>query len=143
MGARQDSPRYSTARSGSSSDGICLSRESCQDGRHDGRARPRQPPGERVLAYSRSRAIRQKQWDVRLFDVETKTHLAVPEGINTTSKREGRPSISGDYLLFERGPQRWGAGTKIVLYRFSTSSSTIIGTAPDVGWLSVGQVSGG
>jgi hypothetical protein len=30
-----------------------------------------------------------------------------------------------------------------VLYRFSTSSSTIIGTASDVGWVSAGQVSGG
>lgn len=59
------------------------------------------PLADVLLTYARSRAIRDKQWDIRLYDVEARAELAVPAGINTRSKREAGPTISGDLLLFE------------------------------------------
>lgn len=95
-----------------------------------------------LLAYSRARAIRQKQWDIHLYDVETQMEIPVPAGLNTDSKREASPTVSGDYLLFERGPQRSPVGTKIVLYQISTTDSTLLANAPSGGIVQAGQVSG-
>src|SRR5687767_12424914 len=118
MGARQDSPRIRLRGRGQVRTASAFRVNPARTIATMGGLDLGDPLANVCSLYDRSRAIHQKQWDVRLFDVETRTHLAVPGGINTTSKREGRPSVSGDYLLFERGPQRWGAGTKIVLYRF-------------------------
>lgn len=62
-----------------------------------------------LLAYSRSRPIHERQWDIHLYDVEARSELPVPAGVNTDTKREGSPSVSGDYLLFERGSERCSA----------------------------------
>lgn len=95
-----------------------------------------------LLAYSRSRPIHERQWDIHLYDVEARSQLAVPAGVNTDTKREGSPSVSGDYLLFERGKQRTLFGAKIVLYQISTTDSNTLATAPSGGWVSAGQVNG-
>ena len=100
------------------------------------------PLADVLLTYARSRAIRDKQWDIRLYDVEAQAELPVPAGINTNAQREARPTVSGDHLLFERGPQRRFFGTKVILYRFSTSSAITLATAPSGGIVQAGQVQG-
>jgi len=95
-----------------------------------------------LLAYSRARAIRQQQWDIHLYDVEAQSEIPVPASVNTQRKREGSPSVSGDYLLFERGPQRAAFGSKVMLYQISTTDSITLANAPSGGFVQAGQVSG-
>lgn len=41
-------------------------------------------------------------WDVRLYDIGMSRAVPVPAGVNTRSD-ETHPTVSGDYLLFQRG----------------------------------------
>jgi The Golgi pH Regulator (GPHR) Family N-terminal len=75
---------------------------------------------------------------IRFYDLVTRDVHAAPKGVNTT-KSEELASVSGDYLLFARGPAGAGNDTRVILYRFSTrrfrtiaSSTEPVFTADDV-----------
>jgi hypothetical protein len=75
---------------------------------------------------------------IRFYDIATGEVRAAPKGVNTT-KSEELASVSGDYLLFARGPVGAGNDTRVILYRFSTqrfrtiaSSTEPVLTADDV-----------
>ena len=95
-----------------------------------------------LLAYSSTRAVRMEQWDIKLYDVEARAGIAVPPDVNTDSKREASPTVSGDYLMFERGRQRATFGSKVVLYQISTTDSITLAIAPSGGFVQAGQVQG-
>jgi hypothetical protein len=75
---------------------------------------------------------------IRFYDIATGDVSAAPKGVNTT-KSEELASVSGDYLLFARGPVGATNDTRVILYRFSThrfrtiaSSTEPVLTADDV-----------
>lgn len=65
-------------------------------------------------------------WDIAFTDLDTKDPIPVPDAINT-NRAEREPSVSGDYLLFARGPR---SGTPyadtVVLYDLATDTSTVL-----------------
>ncbi len=75
---------------------------------------------------------------IRFYDIDTHRVLRAPKGVNTT-KSEELASVSGDYMLFARGPVGAANDTRVILYRFSThrfrtiaSSRKPVFTADDV-----------
>jgi hypothetical protein len=75
---------------------------------------------------------------IRFYDVATGDVHAAPNGVNT-AKSEELASVSGDYLLFARGPVGAANDTRVILYRFGTnrfrtiaSSTEPVFTADDV-----------
>jgi hypothetical protein len=77
-----------------------------------------------VLVFSSSRSRGGLAFNLRLWDLANREALSVPDGINTPTADERSPSISGDYLLFER--QRSSGSDRLILYRFSTQTFTSI-----------------
>jgi hypothetical protein len=80
------------------------------------------------------------QWDVKLWDLTGDALASLPSKVNT-SKNEIYGGISGDYLLFTRGPARGGL-TAVFLYRFSTDSLTKIAEAPSGGYVTADSIAG-
>lgn len=81
-----------------------------------------------VLVFYSGRSLGRRQFDIRLWDLANHAALALPDGINTPTADERQPSISGDYLLFQR--VRPSGATRLLLYRFSTQAfTTIIATS--------------
>jgi hypothetical protein len=75
---------------------------------------------------------------IRFYDIATRQVHAPPKGVNT-AKSEELASVSGDYMLFARGPVGAGNDTQVILYRFSThrfrtiaSSTEPVFTADDL-----------
>jgi hypothetical protein len=75
---------------------------------------------------------------IRFYDIATHQVRRPPPGVNTT-KSEELASVSGDYMLFARGPVGAANDTQVILYRFSThrfrtlaSSRKPVFTADDV-----------
>lgn len=75
---------------------------------------------------------------IRFYDIATGTVHSAPKGVNT-AKSEELASVSGDYMLFARGPVGTGNDTQVILYRFSThrfrtlaSSTEPVFTADDL-----------
>lgn len=81
--------------------------------------------------------------DLVLYDMATETELALPAGVNTAA-REYAPTISGNYLLFDRDDSSGGTRSQdIVLYNTSTDVETIVAhTESDNRFLQSGQVNG-
>lgn len=77
-----------------------------------------------VLSFSSGVNLGRRQQDIKLWDLADREPLAVPAGINTPDADEARPSISGDYLLFER--IRPSGADRLLLYRLSTQTLTSI-----------------
>jgi hypothetical protein len=77
------------------------------------------------------------QRDVRIYDLASQTFMDPPPGVNTSAS-ENRPSVSGDHLLFARGPVD-KPSTRAILFDLSTGMSTVIARA-DYIW--VGPVNG-
>jgi hypothetical protein len=62
--------------------------------------------------------------DIAMMDLDTRTPLEVPEGINTR-RVEYAASISGDHILFARGIRN---GATVVLFDTSTGESEVLYT---------------
>jgi hypothetical protein len=91
-----------------------------------------------VLAWSKGT---RDGWDLEFTDLGTKAPITVPDGINT-NREEREPSVSGDHLLFARGP-RSGApyADTVILYDLATDTSTILDHT-DRGLVNAGWVAG-
>jgi hypothetical protein len=77
-----------------------------------------------VLVYSAAPDLGRGQRDIRLWDLANHEFLSVPAGINTPNADETRPTIGGDYLVFER-IKRTGSDS-LFLYRFSTHTFRLL-----------------
>jgi hypothetical protein len=94
--------------------------------------------GDRLVFAQRS----SRNTNIKIWDVDEGVRGNPPAGINTT-KVESKPSLSGQHLLFGRGPADGGGYmTRIVLYDFSTGLSDVIDTAPTNGIVYPGTVNG-
>ena len=69
-----------------------------------------------TLAYDRD-------GDIALFDLSTRTELDVPNGVNTERGAEFSPSISGSHLLFVRFR---GNRSSVVLFDMPAGTSTVL-----------------
>jgi hypothetical protein len=91
-----------------------------------------------VLVWSKGR---HGAWDLAFTDLATHAPRAVPDGINT-SRAEREPSISGDHLLFARGPQSGAPyADTVVLYDLATDTPQVLDST-DRGLVNAGWVSG-
>ncbi len=91
-----------------------------------------------VLVWSKGRA---DSWNLAFTDLVTHDPIAVPAGINT-NRAEREPSVSGDHLLFARGPRSGSPyADTVVLYDLSTDTSQILDHT-DRGLMNAGWVSG-
>jgi hypothetical protein len=80
--------------------------------------------------------------ELKIWDVGAGVRRNPPAGVNT-SKVESKPSLSGQHLLFGRGPATGGGFmTRIVLYDFVTDQSSVLDTAPTNGIVFPGTVNG-
>ena len=91
-----------------------------------------------VLVWSKGR---HDAWDLAFTDLATGDRLAVPAGINTR-KAEREPSLSGDHLLFARGPRSGSPyANRVVLYDLATDTSQVLDHSVH-GIMNAGWVSG-
>jgi hypothetical protein len=91
-----------------------------------------------AVVWSRGR---RDAWDLAFTDLTTRDPIPVPSGINT-NRAEREPSISGDHLLFARGP-RSGApyADTVILYDLATDTKRVLDST-DRGLVNAGWVSG-
>jgi hypothetical protein len=91
-----------------------------------------------VLAWSKGRA---DIWNLAFTDVTTHDPIPVPDGINT-NRAEREPSVSGDHLLFARGPRSGSPyADTVVLYDLASDTSKILDHT-DRGLVNAGWVAG-
>jgi hypothetical protein len=91
-----------------------------------------------ALVWSKGR---RGAWDLAFTDLATGDRLAVPAGINTR-RAEREPSVSGDHLLFTRGPRSGSPyADTVVLYNLATDTSQVLDHT-DRGLVNAGWVSG-
>ena len=76
-----------------------------------------------TLAYYRRR-LSDTTYDIKLFDVVSKTHSGLPAGVNT-SRNERTPAVSIDWLLFERSRTRFSPGQILLASRTSSEVRTL------------------
>ena len=80
--------------------------------------------------------------NIKFWDVAAGGRSNPPDGVNT-DKVESKPSISGRYLLFGRGPASGGGYmTKVILFDLETGTGTVIDKAPANGIVFPGTVNG-
>jgi hypothetical protein len=79
-----------------------------------------------VLVFSQSNTAR-GQDDIKLFDLDARTVSSPPTEINTT-KSERAPFISGDFLMFGRGPVD-AFLKKLILFDLTDGTSTVLDEA--------------
>lgn len=70
--------------------------------------------------------------DIRFYDLGSGNVTGPPAGINSDRDDE-LPSISGNYLLFSRGPAQAFFAKQVYLYDFTTTDLTLIASAPTGG----------
>ena len=91
-----------------------------------------------VLAWSKGR---RDAWDLAFTDLGTQEDVAVPAGINT-NRAEREPSVSGDHLLFARGPRSGQPyADTVILYDLATDTSQVLDRT-ERGLVNAGWVSG-
>jgi hypothetical protein len=91
-----------------------------------------------VLVWSKER---RDGWDLAFTDLATGDPLPVPAGINTR-RAEREPSVSGDHLLFARGPRSGSPyADTVVLYDLATDTPQVLDHT-DRGLVNAGWVSG-
>jgi hypothetical protein len=95
-----------------------------------------------LLVYNVERSSSGGDRNVAFWDLGARSNLFVPKGINTSTKSERWASVSGDHLVFTRGPKGSTFGSLIILYTFSTKKFTTIANAPDNGVVQSGRVNG-
>jgi hypothetical protein len=78
-------------------------------------------------------------WDVRLYDIAAGRSEAIPAGVNTT-KQETHPTVSGDYVLFERGTMQ--GPKQVILVNLTTGVRTQLAVAPANGLVLGDEVNG-
>jgi hypothetical protein len=79
-------------------------------------------------------------YDVRLYDVVAGQPVALPNGVNTGAQ-ETHPTISGDWLLFQRGNLRQGS-RHVILRNLQTGERIAIADASPNGIVFGDQVKG-
>jgi hypothetical protein len=80
--------------------------------------------------------------DLRLYDLQRRTHLALGAGVNT-KRWECCPTISGDWLLFDRGLAYNRAQQLLILRNLATREERVLDRLSNRnGILSAGQISG-
>ena len=79
--------------------------------------------------------------EIRLYDLSTGDVTDPPAGINT-SKDDEFPSISGNHLLFSRGPVQGTFSKRVFLYDFTADSLTPLATAPTGGNVTADSIRG-
>jgi hypothetical protein len=80
--------------------------------------------------------------DLRLYDLQTRRHTPLPAGVNT-SRWECCPTLSGDWLLFNRGVAYSRNVQSIVLRNLVTGEERVLDRlVNDNGLLAAGQISG-
>jgi hypothetical protein len=100
------------------------------------------PHGD-LLAYQIVRRSSHGNWNIGLWNLDTKTHLAVPAGVNAATKAERYPSVSDDHLLFGRGDKAAaGFSRTVILYTFSTKTFMTLAMAPHGGFVNADRVAG-
>jgi hypothetical protein len=67
--------------------------------------------------------------DIRFYDLDTGSVSAPPAGVNGP-KDDDYPSISGNFLLFGRGPVSGFFSKKVLIYDFTTTNIQTIVSAP-------------
>jgi hypothetical protein len=77
-----------------------------------------------MLAYQRYRIDPSVDSDLKFFDLDSRTHVAAPTGLNTFHWEYG-PSLSGDRLLFGRLDLFTG-DRQIILYDLTTGESIVL-----------------
>jgi hypothetical protein len=91
-----------------------------------------------VLVWSQGR---RDAWDLAFTDMVTGDPVTVPAGINTV-RAEREPSVSGDHLLFARGPRSGQPyADTVVLYDLATDTPTVLDST-ERGLVNAGWVSG-
>ena len=91
-----------------------------------------------VLVWSKGR---RDAWDLAFTDLATGDPIPVPSGINTR-RAEREPSLSGDHLLFSRGPRSGSPyADTVVMYDLLTDTSQVLAHS-DRGLVNAGWVSG-
>ncbi len=90
------------------------------------------PGGQSYSAAIDGTTIVYQEWgndDLGFFDAVTEVRTDPPAGVNT-SNSEGRPSLSGDWLLFTRSNSnrvsRRDVWTSVVLFNVSTSARIVL-----------------
>jgi hypothetical protein len=76
-----------------------------------------------TLAYYQRR-LSDKRYDIKLFDIVSKTRPAPPAGLNT-SRSEITPAISSDWLLFKRLRHSGSPGAILLASRTSSEVRTL------------------
>jgi hypothetical protein len=90
------------------------------------------------VAYQEATGVKS---DIRLFDVAT-SHRSSPKGVNT-KRWEWRPSISGNWLLFNRGMIFSSALQQVLLKNLVTGETRVLDSVKNRNaGLQVGQVNG-
>lgn len=79
--------------------------------------------------------------DIRFYDLATGTVSVPPKGINT-DKDDELVSISGDHLLFGRGPVGVSFAKRVYLYHFGTTELTLLAEAPQDGTVTPNSIRG-
>ena len=69
---------------------------------------------------------RSEAWDIVFYDLESRTHVAAPAGINT-KLREDVSSSSGEWLLFRRSKTFLTNPQEIILANLKTGEQRVIG----------------
>ena len=95
-----------------------------------------------LLVYNLEKKSSGGDRNVAFWDLGAKRNLFVPKGINTSTKSERWATVSGDHLLFTRGPKRATFGQQVILYTFGTKQFTVLANAPDNGVVQSGRVNG-
>jgi hypothetical protein len=94
------------------------------------------------LVYQLIRGAEASRSDLRLFDLATRRHVALPRGVNTT-RWECCGTISGDWLLHSRGLVYTRNVQLLILRNLVTGEVRVLDRLQNKnGLLSAGQVSG-
>ncbi|MFL5797393.1 MAG: hypothetical protein ACJ77A_05600 [Actinomycetota bacterium] len=99
--------------------------------------------GHRILAYAVvGHTGILGNWNVAFWDLAHRRKLTVPSNVNTATSAERYPSVSGNHLLFGRGPKSKRFSTAIYLYTFSSHTLRKIASAPRGGSAFADRVNG-
>ena len=80
-----------------------------------------------LLAYTES-SMEEFQPDIRFFDLETRSFLEPPAGVNTSDHGEWWPAIDGDLLLFSREDPETSY-EELLLLDMSTGESQVLASS--------------
>ncbi len=94
-----------------------------------------------ALAFSQGANLGNGNWDIRIIDLDSGTDEVLPAGINT-QKGENHANLSGNHLLFHRGPNGSEFGRRVILFDLLTATPIELAQAPTGGSVSADDVTG-